>query len=104
MAGPLLTPSARGSKLAEWRAALPPEHPAGYDRPGFGAFCAGGKSMRAMTKGLVAVGAALLLGGTAQAGVSLLGSRVGAVDVPALAKFYEAAFGLKEVNRFQFPG
>jgi predicted enzyme related to lactoylglutathione lyase len=50
------------------------------------------------------MGAALLLAaGSAQADVSLMASRVGAVDPPALAKFYEAAFGLKEVQRLQFP-
>jgi predicted enzyme related to lactoylglutathione lyase len=59
--------------------------------------------MRSITKGLVGVAAALLLAGSAQAGDSLLGGRVGAVDVPALAKFYESTFGLKEVNRFQLP-
>jgi len=29
---------------------------------------------------------------------------VGAVDVAANAKFYQAAFGLQEVRRFEFPG
>lgn len=46
----------------------------------------------------------LLLSGTASAGVSLNAARVGAEDVAALAKFYESAFGLKEVNRLEFPG
>jgi predicted enzyme related to lactoylglutathione lyase len=51
------------------------------------------------------MGAALLLAGTAQAaGVTFNAGRVGATDSPALAKFYEAAFGLKEVNRLTFPG
>ena len=40
----------------------------------------------------------------AQADVSLNAGRVGAEDVAATAKFYEAAFGLKEVNRLEFPG
>jgi predicted enzyme related to lactoylglutathione lyase len=42
--------------------------------------------------------------GTAQAagGVTLNAARVGAVDVAATAKFYEAAFGLQEVNRLEF--
>jgi predicted enzyme related to lactoylglutathione lyase len=48
--------------------------------------------------------AALLFVAAAQAGVSFNAGRVGAVDVPALAKFYESAFGLKEVNRLEFPG
>ena len=37
-------------------------------------------------------------------GVSLNAARVGAVDVAADAKFYQAAFGLQEVRRFEFPG
>jgi predicted enzyme related to lactoylglutathione lyase len=50
------------------------------------------------------MGAALLLAGAAHAdGVTLNAARVGATDSPALAKFYEAAFGLKEVNRITFP-
>jgi predicted enzyme related to lactoylglutathione lyase len=58
-----------------------------------------------MKKILLGVGAALVLAaGSAQAaGVTLMASRVGAVDPAALARFYEAAFGLKEVQRLQFP-
>jgi predicted enzyme related to lactoylglutathione lyase len=48
--------------------------------------------------------AALLLIGAAQAGVMLNSARVGGKDAVALGKFYEAAFGLKEVNRLTFPG
>lgn len=60
--------------------------------------------MKAIAKGFVGMGAALVLAGVAQAdGVSLNAGRVGATDSPALAKFYEAAFGLKEVNRLTFP-
>jgi len=41
--------------------------------------------------------------GIAQAdGVTLNAARVGAEDVPATAKFYEAAFGLQEVRRLEF--
>ena len=47
---------------------------------------------------------ALLLITSAQAGVTLNAARVGAEDVAALAKFYESAFGLQEVNRLEFPG
>ena len=36
--------------------------------------------------------------------VSLNAARVGAVDVAADAKFYQSAFGLQEVRRFEFPG
>lgn len=52
----------------------------------------------------VCVGAGLLLlAGAVSADVTLNAARVGGQDVPALAKFYEAAFGLKEVNRLQLP-
>jgi predicted enzyme related to lactoylglutathione lyase len=47
--------------------------------------------------------AALVWLGAAQAGVTLNSARVGAKDAAALGKFYEAAFGLKEVNRLTFP-
>jgi predicted enzyme related to lactoylglutathione lyase len=45
------------------------------------------------------LGAALLMGMTAQAGVTLNSARVGASDVAALEKFYETAFGMQEVQR-----
>jgi predicted enzyme related to lactoylglutathione lyase len=38
-----------------------------------------------------------------QAGVSLNGVRIGAKDVAALEKFYQAAFGMHEVQRIQTP-
>lgn len=60
--------------------------------------------MSTAMKFVTAAGAAFLLAGAAQAGVSLDAGRVGAVDVASLAKFYESAFGLKEVNRIQLPG
>lgn len=60
--------------------------------------------MNTAMKFVTAAGAAFLLAGAAQAGVSLDAGRVGAVDVASLAKFYESAFGLKEVNRIQLPG
>ncbi len=40
----------------------------------------------------------------AQADGALFGARVGAVDVPKIAKFYETVFGLKETNRLELPG
>jgi predicted enzyme related to lactoylglutathione lyase len=52
----------------------------------------------------VIAGATCAFACAALAGVSLDAARIGAVDVPALAKFYESAFGLKEVNRLKFPG
>jgi predicted enzyme related to lactoylglutathione lyase len=36
--------------------------------------------------------------------VTLNSARVGGPDVEVLGKFYQAAFGLKEVNRLAFPG
>ena len=42
--------------------------------------------------------------GAAPPGVSLNAARVGAVDVAGDVKFYQAAFGLQEVRRFEFPG
>jgi predicted enzyme related to lactoylglutathione lyase len=51
----------------------------------------------------IATAAAALLATSADAAVTLNSARVGAKDVPALGKFYEQAFGMKEVNRFTFP-
>jgi len=48
--------------------------------------------------------AALLLADAAHAGVTLNSARVAGKDAVALGKFYETAFGLKEVNRLTFPG
>jgi predicted enzyme related to lactoylglutathione lyase len=44
---------------------------------------------------------ALLSGGVAAqtAEATLFAARIGAVDVPAVAKFYQSVFGLHEVNR-----
>jgi predicted enzyme related to lactoylglutathione lyase len=53
---------------------------------------------------LMAVSAALLLASAAHAQVSLNAARVGAQDQVALAKFYESAFGMQEVNRINAPG
>ena len=60
--------------------------------------------MSAVVKSLVAAGAAFLAVFPAYADVSLMAARLGAQDVLALEKFYEAAFGLKEVNRIEFRG
>jgi predicted enzyme related to lactoylglutathione lyase len=51
----------------------------------------------------IMIGAALLLAG-AHAQVTLNSVRVGAKDTVALAKFYQAAFGMQEVNRIDSPG
>ena len=46
----------------------------------------------------------LLLAGAANAQVTLNSVRVGAKDTVALAKFYEAAFGMQETNRLNGGG
>ena len=51
-----------------------------------------------------AVLAAVLLAGAAHAQVTLNSVRVGAKDSVALARFYQAAFGMQEVNRIDSPG
>ncbi|MFZ0978487.1 MAG: VOC family protein, partial [Candidatus Acidiferrales bacterium] len=51
-----------------------------------------------------AVTAALLLASAAHAQVTLNSARVGGPDTAALAKFYEAAFGMFETNRITVPG
>lgn len=51
----------------------------------------------------VALSATLLLSGAAAAQVTLNAVRIGAKDSVALAKFYEAAFGMQEVNRIGAP-
>jgi len=48
--------------------------------------------------------AALVFVSAARAQVTLNSVRVGAQDTAALAKFYEAAFGMFEVNRINVPG
>lgn len=53
---------------------------------------------------MAAAGAAFLMASAAQAGASLFAGRVGAVHVSKIAKFYESAFGLKQVNELKFPG
>jgi predicted enzyme related to lactoylglutathione lyase len=54
-----------------------------------------------MKKGVLALAACavLALAGDARAQVTLNSVRVGAMDTGALAKFYQAAFGMQEVNR-----
>jgi predicted enzyme related to lactoylglutathione lyase len=58
--------------------------------------------MRKTITGLVGfIAAAWALG--AQAEVTVMAVRLGATDVAALAKFYETAFGLKEIDRVGNP-
>jgi predicted enzyme related to lactoylglutathione lyase len=52
----------------------------------------------------MAISAALVLASAAHAQVSLDSVRVAAKDTIALAKFYQAAFGMQEVNRIVNPG
>ena len=51
----------------------------------------------------MAVAPLLLLAGAAQAQVTLNSVRIGAKDTVSLAKFYESAFGMQEVNRIDAP-
>lgn len=51
----------------------------------------------------IAVAPLLLLASAAEAQVSLNSVRIGAKDTAALAKFYESAFGMQEVNRIEAP-
>ena len=52
----------------------------------------------------IMVSATLLLASAALGQVTLNSVRVGAKDSVALAKFYQAAFGMQEVNRIDSPG
>jgi predicted enzyme related to lactoylglutathione lyase len=60
--------------------------------------------MKRICRTVIAVTAVLLLASAAHAQVSLNSVRVAAQDSVALAKFYEAAFGMFEVNRINAPG
>ena len=52
----------------------------------------------------IALAAALLLTSAAQAQVTLNSVRIGAKDTAAVAKFYQTAFGMQEVNRLNASG
>jgi predicted enzyme related to lactoylglutathione lyase len=52
----------------------------------------------------VTVSATLLLTSAAYAQVTLNAVRIGAKDTVAVAKFYQAALGMQEVNRIDAPG
>ena len=52
----------------------------------------------------IMISAALLLASAAHAQVTLNSVRIGAKDTVALAKFYQAAFGMQEVNRINAAG
>ena len=48
--------------------------------------------------------AAVMVSSAAYADVTLNSVRVGAVNTVALARFYQSAFGMQEVNRLETPG
>jgi predicted enzyme related to lactoylglutathione lyase len=52
----------------------------------------------------IALSATLLIVSVAHAQVTLNSVRIGAKDTVAVAKFYQAAFGMQEVNRIDAPG
>src|SRR6476646_9074573 len=52
----------------------------------------------------IAICGGLLLAGAAYAQVTLNSVRIGAKDTVALAKFYQSAFGMQEVNRINAAG
>lgn len=58
--------------------------------------------MRRMMPVIVGLWATILIA-DARADVTVLAVRLGASDVAALAKFYDAAFGLKEIDRVGSP-
>jgi predicted enzyme related to lactoylglutathione lyase len=58
----------------------------------------------AKRKALLALTIVFLLVASAPAGVTLAAARIGAVDVAALAKFYQSVFGMREINRVEMPG
>ena len=60
--------------------------------------------MKRINTTAIAVYAGLLLAGSAYAQVTLNSVRIGAKDSPALAKFYQTAFGMQEVNRINGGG
>src|SRR5215470_2466459 len=60
--------------------------------------------MERICKSAITVCVALALASAAQAQVSLNSVRLGAKDTVALAKFYQTAFGMQEVNRIEAGG
>jgi len=60
--------------------------------------------MKRLLTTAVAITAILILAGAAHAQAALDSVRIAAKDTITLAKFYQAAFGMQEVNRIQNPG
>jgi predicted enzyme related to lactoylglutathione lyase len=63
----------------------------------------GASVMRRLTKMALAASAGLLLTGFAHADAKMFAARVASSDVEGLVKFYESAFGLKQVQRVEAP-
>jgi predicted enzyme related to lactoylglutathione lyase len=61
-------------------------------------------SMKRICTIAIAVCAGFLLAGATHAQVTLNSVRIGAKDTVAVAKFYQTAFGMQEVNRIDAPG
>lgn len=61
-------------------------------------------SMNSSYTTAITASAMLLLASAAPAQVTLDSVRIGAKDTVALAKFYQTAFGMQEVNRINVPG
>ena len=59
--------------------------------------------MKSIYRTAPVLAATLLLAGAASAQVSLNSVRIGAKDTVAVAKFYQSAFGMQEVNRIAAP-
>src|ERR1700735_5091560 len=60
--------------------------------------------MKRLYTTVMAICAGLLVPGAAHAQASLDSVRIAAKDTIALAKFYQAVFGMQEVNRIENPG
>jgi len=60
--------------------------------------------MKTIYIAVMTVTAVVLFASAAHAQVTLNSVRVGAQDTAALAKFYQTAFGMQEVNRINVPG
>jgi predicted enzyme related to lactoylglutathione lyase len=60
--------------------------------------------MKRLYTTLIATFATLLFASFGYAQVTLNSVRIGAIDTPGVAKFYQAAFGMQEVNRIDAPG
>jgi predicted enzyme related to lactoylglutathione lyase len=61
-------------------------------------------SMKRNCATAIVISATLLLASAAPAQVTLNSVRIGAKDTLALAKFFQAAFGMQDVNRIDAPG